>query len=195
MANGKKVPSSVRRQMLVKASIEIARKEGARAVTLARAADACGVSKPIAYRIFQDLPDLLVHMQREVLAGYEATIAAQLEDAATHGASRERLLGVLARAYVEHSLGPGAVYDTVTAALAAMTSAEEPSSVLPERYVEIAATFFALPQNHAAVGVAMFLGAADNLVAAVQAGWLESEDAVISLVDLFLPMFERGEST
>lgn len=114
---------------------------------------------------------------------------------ASSGASRKQILGVLARLHVDYGLGEDAVYDTVSAALVANAPAAEPSFALPEPYLKIAKMHFALPSHQAGVAVAMLLDAADNLVAAVQAGHLESRDAVIQLGDLFLPLFEGSDPT
>lgn len=174
--------------MLVAAGIEIARAEGGSSVTLTRVAKACGVTKPIAYRLFVDLPDLLEQMQQQVLAGYEAVIMQALNQAKAAGARRAELLGVLARTYVEHNLADGAVYDTVSAALAATVAAEEPSFTLPDSYLALARDLFGLPAGQETTAVVMFLGAADYLVAAVQTGRVSSQDAIAQLTRLFEPL-------
>lgn len=169
------------------AGVEIARVEGGRAVTLARVAEACGVSKPIAYRLFDSLADLLMQMERRVVAEYEAVVARALEVAQASGASRRELLEALARSYFDHSLGDGAVYDTVSAAHAATVDAEEHYFELPESFLQLGREVLGLPVGSEAALVVMFQGAADNLVAAVVAGVLEQAAAVDHLVALFAP--------
>lgn len=193
MAAVKRVPAAERRRMLVEAGIGIARSEGGRAVTLARVAEACGVTKPIAYRLFGSLPTLLAQMERHVVAGYEAVVAEALERAAAEGATRREALDALARAYVRHSLGEGAVYDTVAAARTAAESAEVPVFALPDSYRTVAREVFGVPAGREAPVLAMFLGAADNLVAAVQAGLVAPEAAVDHLADAFAPLLSAGE--
>lgn len=195
MTEHRRVPAAERQVMLVDAGIEIARTEGGRAVTLARVAEACGVTKPIAYRLFANLPDLLAHMQQQVLAGYETVIAHTLERATASGASRTELLEALSRTYVEHSLADGAVYDTVSAALAAAATAEEPPLALPDSYLTLARDLFGLPPGQEAAVAAMFHGAADNLVTTVQAGLVTSEDAIAQLTSLFAPLLPSEDQS
>lgn len=193
MTERRRIPAAEREAMLVEAGIEIARAEGGRSVTLARVAEACGVTKPIAYRLFADLPDLLAQMQQRILAGYEAVIAQALRRAMASGASRAELLEVLSRTYVEHNLADGAVYDTVSAALAATAAAEEPLLTLPDSYLALARDLFGLPAGQETAAVAMFLGAADYLVAAVQTGLVTSQDAIAQLTSLFAPLLAPQE--
>ncbi|MFJ9388443.1 TetR/AcrR family transcriptional regulator [Nocardioides sp. NPDC101246] len=183
-----RVPATQRREMLVTAGVEIARAEGGRAVTLARVAEACGVSKPIAYRLFDSLADLLTQMERHVVAGYETVVDDALDDAMRSGASRAELLEVLTRTYVSHSLGAGAVYDTVSAARAATEEVEEHFFEVPESFARFCRDNLGLPAGDETAVLAMFQGAADNLVLAIQAGAVEQAAAVDHLVALFAPL-------
>ncbi|MFD6134129.1 TetR/AcrR family transcriptional regulator [Isoptericola sp. NPDC060257] len=192
MPQSPRVPAAARRTMLVAAGIEIARAEGGRAVTLARVAEACGVTKPIAYRLFGSLADLLLQMERHVVAGYETVVSDALDRAAARGASRPELLDVLARAYVEHSLGAGEVYDTVSAARTAAEDVEQHVFELPGSAPRLAEVL-GIPAARATGVLVMFLGAADNLVAAVQAGLLDRDAAVDHLVALFAPQLPVGD--
>ncbi|MEU6136902.1 TetR/AcrR family transcriptional regulator [Nocardioides sp. NPDC047086] len=188
MDRATRVPATQRREMLVSAGVEIARAEGGRAVTLARVAEACGVSKPIAYRLFDSLADLLTRMDRQVVAGYETAVADALDDARRAGATPAELLEVLARTYVGHSLGAGAVYDTVSAARTATEEVEEHFFEVPESFSRLCREMFAVPAGDETALLAMFQGAADNLVTAVQAGAVEQNAAVAHLVALFTPL-------
>lgn len=179
---GSRLPSAKRRQQLIEAGIEIAREEGGNAVSLARVADRAGVSKPIAYRHFGTLTGLLGEMHREVVAGYERAVA----EAVT--ASRDETGGavaVIAAAYVDHSLGLGGVFKAITAARTAAEGMGGETFAPPETYVELAMQGVGLSREAAVPLIVMFLGAADNLVAAVQAGVLTRDAAVVHLVDLF----------
>jgi AcrR family transcriptional regulator len=183
-----RLPATQRREQLVAAGVELARAEGGRAVTLARVAEACGVSKPIAYRLFDSLTDLLTRMERQVVADYEAAVIGALEDARRDGASPAELLSVLARTYVDHSLGAGAVYETVSAARAATEEIEEHFFEVPEAFSRIWREMLGLPAGEETTLLTMFLGAADNLVTAIQAGVIEQDAAVDRLVALFAPL-------
>lgn len=185
MDRATRIPATQRREMLVAAGVEIARAEGGRAVTLARVAEACGVSKPIAYRLFDSLADLLTQMERQVVAGYETVVSEALDDAQRSGSSRAELLEVMARTYVGHSVGVGAVYDTVSAA---RTATEEHFFEVSESFSRVCRESFGVPAGDETALLAMFHGAADNLVVAIQAGAVEQEAAVNHLVALFAPL-------
>ncbi|MBC7275652.1 TetR/AcrR family transcriptional regulator [Nocardioides sp.] len=187
MSGSTRLPAAQRRELLVAAGVEIARAEGGRAVTLARVAEACGVSKPIAYRLFDSLTDLLTLMERQVVADYEAAVIGALEDARRDGASPAELLSVLARTYVDHSLGAGAVYETVSAARAATEEVEDHFFEVPDAFSRIW-EMLGLPAGEETALLTMFLGAADNLVTAIQAGVIEQDAAVDRLVALFAPL-------
>ncbi|MEU2199220.1 TetR/AcrR family transcriptional regulator [Isoptericola sp. NPDC019482] len=188
-----RVPAAERRAMLVAAGVEIARAEGGRAVTLARVAEAGGVTKPIAYRLFDSLADLLLQMERHVVAGYETVVTEALERAAARGVSRPEVLEVLARTYVDHSLGAGEVYDTVSAARTAAQDVEQHVFELPASAPRLAEAL-GVPAGRETGMLVMFLGAADNLVAAVQAGVLDRDAAVDHLVALFAPQLPAGDA-
>ncbi|HLS92057.1 MAG TPA: hypothetical protein VK015_00920, partial [Microbacterium sp.] len=128
-------------------------------------------------------------------ADYEALIADALRRAAAAGAPQAGLLGVLARTYIEHSLGDGAVYDTVTAALAAAAPADDRPLALSDSQLALARDLFAQSAERGPVAIVMFLGAADALVDAVRDGLVEREDAIAHLVDLFLPLLPDGDAT
>lgn len=188
MGDATRIPATQRREMLVAAGVEIARVEGGRAVTLARVAEACGVSKPIAYRLFDSLADLLTQMERQVVADYERVVIDALSDARRAGASPAGLLDVLTRTYVGHSLGEGAVYDTVSAARTATEEVEDHFFEVPEAFSWVCREMFGTPAGEEIALLAMFQGAADSLVTAVQAGVIEQDAAVDHLLTLFSPL-------
>lgn len=177
-----RMASSRRRQLLIEAGIVIAREEGGRAVSLARVAERCGVSKPIAYRHFGTLAALLEEMQRHVVGGYESAVTEAMGDARL---VHSDAVAVIAKAYIEHSVGDGAVYEAISAARVALEGATEETFVLPERYVELVTETFGMPREAAVPLLVMFLGAADNLVAAVHAGAIAPTQAVDHLTGLF----------
>lgn len=188
MDRATRVPAARRREMLVAAGVEIARVEGGRAVTLARVAEACGVSKPIAYRLFDSLADLLTQMERQIVADYETVVADALHEAQREGASPAELLEILAQTYVGYSLGEGAVYDTVSAARAATEEVEDHFFEVPETFILLCREMFGVPAGGETALLVMFQGAADSLVTAIQAGAVEQEAAVDHLVALFAPL-------
>lgn len=190
-----RVPAEQRRDMLVGAGIEIARAEGGRAVTLARVAEACGVSKPIAYRLFDSLADLLVQMERRVVDGYVRVVTEALTDAVKVGAGRAERLAVLVESYVDHSLGEGAVFDAVSGARAAAEGTKEHLFELPDPLVDLGAGVFGLAREQAVPLVIMFQGAVDYLVVGVEAGAVSREAAIAHVIDLFTPQLAEGPAS
>lgn len=188
MSGATRVPAAQRREMLVAAGVEIARAEGGRAVTLARVAEACGVSKPIAYRLFDSLADLLTQMERKVVADYDTVVLAALSDARRAGAAPADLLDVMTRTYLRYSVGEGAVYDTVSSARSATEEVEEHFFEIPESFSEVWKEIFGATTDDQTAILAMFQGAADNLVLAIQADAIEQKAAEDHLIALFTPL-------
>lgn len=185
MAGKSRVAAPERKRMLVRAGIDIARREGGKAVTLARVAEECGVTKPIAYRLFDSLADLLLQMEREVVAGYLAVMEGALARAKTDGASRSDIFRRLARAYLEHGLGEGAVYDVVASARTAASDVDEINYGIPDAK-RFADAVWDLPDDERTARVIMFDGAVDSLILALRAGIMDVDSAVEHLTKLFM---------
>lgn len=181
-----RIPSAQRRAMMISEGIEIVRNEGGSAVTLTRVAEASGVSKPIAYRLFDSLEDLLRKMEERILDAYETALLSDLVRARTRGATDEELLEIVARSYVNYGLNEGSVYDTILAARISH-KAETRMFDLDASILPLLAECTGAREEALAPLVAMFVGAADYLVAAVQAGRFTEYEAVQHLITLFSP--------
>ncbi|WP_244858013.1 TetR/AcrR family transcriptional regulator [Agromyces archimandritae] len=180
--SGTRLSAAERRRRLIDAGVAIAREEGGASVTLARVAARTGVTKPIAYRHFGTLPDLLAALHEAILDRYGQVVREALDAAGSR--PRERLAAI-ARAYITHGLGEGAAYDAVTAARIVAGGPAEPDFVVPERLEQVFVDAFDLDGDRAAPLIVMFIGAGDGLVESVNAGVLSTELAIASLVDLF----------
>ena len=189
-----RVPSAQRRAMLISAGITIAQREGGRAVTLARVAAAWGVSKPIAYRLFSSLPELLKCMEQQVVAQYERAIMHALLDHKARGASQKEILEVLAHTYISYSLEDGAVYDTIAAALTALKGSEDAVTEVSPQLLAVIKDSFDLDGQTALPFLLMFQGAADNLVIFVSRGAFTRSAAIAHLVSLFTPRLGMNTS-
>ena len=188
MTEQRRVAAPERRQMLIQAGIDIARREGGRAVTLARVAEECGVTKPIAYRLFDSLADLLYQMGRQVLAGYMAVLDEELDQAREEQASRSDVFRRLTRAYLEHGMGEGAVFDVIAAAHTATvvaTDAEHARYEMPDSH-RFASAVWDLSERELTAQVIMFDGAADALILALHAGILDLDESVEQMTRLFM---------
>ncbi|WP_416983236.1 TetR/AcrR family transcriptional regulator [Streptomyces sp. T028] len=184
----RRVPAAERKELLLETALRMAREDGAGSLTLARVADACGVSKPIAYQHFSSLAGLLRAMFQRVGVEYEERV---MEVMAAHRASpaaTAQALRALCDAYVACTLENGALHADIGAALVAVG---ESGSVVhgddAERYAGLVAELLGLDPRDAYALTAGFLGAADRLSEAVIARRLTRDEAVDVLMRLFPP--------
>lgn len=176
-----------RREQLLEVATDLARRDGTGSLTLARVAQAAGVSKPVAYQHFGTLAGLLAAMYERIGAQYEAAVIAPLAERA-RGADRHHALRALCAAYVDHGLGPGAVHDEVGAALQALDPGDRTARTdVADRYSGLISGVFGIPEEQAYRLSVAFLGSADRLCEAVLAGRMSRDLAVGTLVDLFSP--------
>ncbi|MFM9441107.1 TetR/AcrR family transcriptional regulator [Streptomyces acidiscabies] len=175
-----------RKELLLETALRRAREEGAGSLTLARLADACGVSKPIAYQHFGSLTGLLRAMFQQVGAEYEDRVRAAMAARRETGTAHEGALRALCDAYVACTLENGALHADIGAALVA---AGEPAGTVyaddAERYCPLVTELLGVDQRTAYALTAAFLGAADRLCEAVVARRLCQEEAVEVLLRLF----------
>ncbi|GAA3774316.1 hypothetical protein GCM10023083_09110 [Streptomyces phyllanthi] len=171
---------------MLETALRTAREEGAGSLTLARLADACGVSKPIAYQHFGSLAGLLAAMFQRVGAEYEETVMEVMAAYRETGTAADSALRALCDAYIACTLENGALHADIGAALVA--AGERPGAVFAddaERYCPLVAELVGLDQRTAYALTTAFLGAADRLCEAVIAGRLRQDEAVEVLVRLF----------
>lgn len=174
----RRLAASERRRHLIDTAVEMARRDGVSALTLARVAEAGGVSKPIAYQHFETLGGLLAAVYEEVGADYESAVVGALEA----GASQP--FRMLCEAYVDCSLSRGALLEEVGAALAA--AGHEGRAVriaMVDRYAQLVARALPEAADPTALTTAL-LGAADRLCEAVVAGRIDRGAAVATLTSL-----------
>src|SRR5438128_856223 len=91
-AKRKRMSAAARKELLLETALRMAREDGAGSLTLAKVADACGVSKPIAYQHCASLTVLLLEMLQRVGAVYEDTVMQVMADYRQSGVSTERAL-------------------------------------------------------------------------------------------------------
>ena len=182
----RRVSAAVRKELLLETALRLARESGAGSLTLARLADACGVSKPIAYQHFTSLTGLLRAMLRRVGAEYEDTV---MEVMAAHREADHpttETLRALCDAYLLCNLENGAVHADIAAALIA---SGEPAATVhvddAERYAGLVTELLGLDPRTAYALTAAFLGAADRLCEAVAARILTRNEATDILIPLF----------
>lgn len=182
------MPAAQRREQLLGVALQMARESGPGSLTLARVAEASGVSKPIAYQHFGSLPGLLQAMYERICAEYEAAIVAKLADRGADEVDPAFALRDVCEAYVACSLEGGAMQDAVGTALATVEDAGQSSRLATaDRYAEIVTSVFGLEPPHAFRLAVAFIGAADRICEAVIVGRVTPDEATGTLVDLFTP--------
>ncbi|MEW2397994.1 TetR family transcriptional regulator [Streptomyces sp. NPDC046862] len=182
----RRVSAVARKELLLETALRRAREEGAGSLTLARLADACGVSKPIAYQHFGSLAGLLRAMFQQVGAEYEDRVMAVMASHREARTAHEGALRALCDAYVACTLENGALHADIGAALVA--EGEPVATVYAddaERYCPLVTELLGVDQRTAYALTMAFLGAADRLCEAVVAGRLRQEEAVEVLLRLF----------
>ncbi|MFE0255612.1 TetR/AcrR family transcriptional regulator [Streptomyces sp. NPDC059010] len=182
----RRVSAATRKELLLETALRTAREEGAGSLTLARLADACGVSKPIAYQHFGSLAGLLDAMFQRVGAEYEDTVMEVMAAYRETGTAADGALRALCDAYIACTLENGALHADIGAALAA--AGERPGAVFAddaERYCPLVAELTGVDQRTAYALTAAFLGAADRLCEAVIARRLREDEAADVLMRLF----------
>lgn len=189
--SGTRLPRDQRRTQLLEAAAEIVRSEGADALTLARAAERAGVTKPVAYEHFETRAGLLMALYRHFDARrIEATIA----DLERRANSLDTAVPILAAAYVDCALESGPAFASIAAALAATGTMDEFGHEMREAYVDLfrsaLAPFAVLPGRDGKAVMMGLIGAADALAQAVIAGRISRKAAIGALTRIMLGVLE-----
>ena len=106
-----------RREQLIARALTIIAAEGSEALTLARLAHECGVTKPIAYQHFGTRSGLMIALYRELGDGPSDAAANALRDSASGALSLTEAIRLCAKAYIETALDKGTLYTSISAAL------------------------------------------------------------------------------
>ncbi len=189
--SGTRLPRDQRRMQLLEAAAEIARTEGADALTLARVAERAGVTKPIAYEHFETRAGLLKALYRHFDARRIETTLADLERRAD---SLDTAVPILAAAYVDCALESGPAFASITAALTATGTMDEFCHEMREAYVDLfrsaLARFTQLPGRDGKGVMLGLIGAADGLAQAAVGGRISRKAAVAALTRIMLGALE-----
>lgn len=185
MGRARRLPKKQRRRELLAAAEAIVRAEGTEALTLARVADYCGVTKPIAYEhfgtragllmeLYRGLGDMHAHAAREALAKQSRTL-----DDATR---------VLSAAYIDCVLEHGSHYSAIMAALSASTEMESFRQSIRDGYVDLylsaVGEYVKLPTRRRRVLVIGLLGAAETLSEAAVHEKITRREAIDTLAHM-----------
>ncbi len=189
--SGIRLPRDQRRTQLLEAAAEIARIEGADALTLARVAERAGVTKPIAYEHFETRSGLLKALYRHFDA---RRIEATLADLEQRANSLDTAVPILAAAYIDCALESGPAFASIAAALTATGTMDEFCQEMREAYVGLfrsaLARFSPLPGREGKGVMLGLIGAADGLAQAAVAGHISRKAAVAALTRIMLGVLD-----
>lgn len=173
-----------RRQQLLAAALALVRRDGTDALTLARVAQEAGVTKPIAYRQFQDRAGLL----KALYIDYdERQHAAMREAVRAGGVGLLAVARIVAGAYLECVISAGPEMTAVTAALSASEDMEAFRNSLRNGYLQqfhAAFSPFAKPASRAQY--VAILGACDALAQATGSGEVTQAAATDALMTVIV---------
>jgi AcrR family transcriptional regulator len=184
MAVVKRMDSARRRQHLLAAALDVIRRDGTDALTLARVAEAGGVTKPIAYRQFKDRGGLL----KALYVDYDERQHAAMQSAVEAGGdSLAAVARIVAEAYLDCVMTAGPEMAAITAALSASEDMETFRDSLRDGYLrQFHAAFsrFAKPASRAEY-VAIF-GACEALAQAATSGGVTRGAAIDALATIIV---------
>lgn len=184
-----------RRAQMLDAALQIIGTEGSDALSLTRIAQACGVTKPIAYQHFGSRSGLLIALYRELRATPTAFATNRIERAAAGEYPFEPILDDLAASLVDMILHQGRVYAAIEAALLATPQMEEYRDSLraefAERFEVAIAPFFRGEKIDRLRLIYVFFGAGEALCGMVRTGLTTRESAIETLTGVALDLYRR----
>lgn len=184
MAVVRRMDRESRRQQLLAVALDLVRQDGTDALTLARLAEAAGVTKPVVYRQFVDRPGLLKALYADYDDRQHAAMQAAVADSGDSLASVAR---IVAGAYVDCILSAGPEMTAITAALSASGDMEAFRESLRQSYLEQFHSIFrdfAGPASRAEY--VAILGASDALAQAIRPDGLSRDAAVETLTRIII---------
>jgi AcrR family transcriptional regulator len=184
MAVVKRMGGEQRRRQLLGAALELIGRDGTEALTLARVAEAAGVTKPIAYRQFKDRAGLLKALYIDYDERQHAAMRAAVD---AGGDSLPAVARIVAEAYLDCVMAAGPEMAAITAALSASEDMEAFRASLRDGYLEqfhAAFSRFAKPASRAEY-VAIF-GASEALAHAATSGGVTRSAAIDALATIIV---------
>ncbi len=174
-----KLAKPARREQLIDKALELVREQGTDALTLARLAEAAGVTKPIAYEHFGTREGLLLALFKRFDDKTAVRIMAEMQAGPS---SLDAVIDCVARAYVSCFVSAGPVFGAILDALSA--TAETGNFRLAWRdelalaIFELVVPFGVSPKREMMIGL---LGAAEALSETAAHGKMSEGEAVAAL--------------
>jgi len=114
--NGPRLSKADRRRQLLETALDVIRREGTHALTLAHVAELAGVSKPVAYEHFETRDGLLKALYLHLDSLQSGRVEAAFESGPLSVAD---LAGLFSRVFIDCAVQSGPEYAAIEAALAA----------------------------------------------------------------------------
>ncbi|WP_415842122.1 TetR/AcrR family transcriptional regulator [Paracidovorax anthurii] len=181
------MPAADRRQQMLETAVRMVREEGVAALTLARVAQACGVTKPIAYQHFGSREGLLSELYGQLGAEHEGAALAALREGREGRLERAEVARAIGTAYLDCTLENGPLYNAISAAL--VVSGEDHRMVrvdFAKRYAAALEGFVRADAEVVYGFTVAFLGAGEHLAESVLGGELGRAGAIGILATLLL---------
>lgn len=177
---------------LIEIAWQLAREEGADALTLPKLAEVANIAKPVVYGHFGTRNGLLITLYRDFDARQTAVIDAALEK---RQPTLEGTASILARSYIECVLAQGREMPGVLAALAGSPELETVKRDYQAVFIEKCRKVLAPFAGDAGIGQASLwamLGAADALSHSAARGEISIGQAEAELYETILAMVTRA---
>lgn len=185
MSGSKRLPKEERRRQLLATALDIVRRDGTDALTLAILAEQSGVTKPIAYEHFGTRAGLLNALYRD----YEEQQNAAMRDAiAASGRSLAEVAEIVAAAYVDCALVSGPASEDIAAALSAYEESKDflqaSRRACIAEYAQAFSSVAAIPEERREALFSGILGATEALARLAATGQITREAAVATIAQI-----------
>ena len=179
-----RMPKLQRRTHLLDTAAEIVRTEGTEALTLARLAQQCSLTKPVAYQHFGTRSGLLIALYHQLGERHTNTVTAALQELESKVDIFD-FFKIMSQSFVDCVLENGAVYSAISAALAATEEMGDFRQTIREELINHYLTLISpylrqSTRNHRLLLIG-FLGAAESLSEAAARKTITRSEAIETL--------------
>ena len=178
------MPKLQRRTHLLDTAAEIVRTEGTEALTLARLAQQCGLTKPVAYQHFGTRSGLLIALYHQLGERHTNTVTAALQEIESKVDIFD-FFKIMSQSFVDCVLENGAVYSAISAALAATEEMGDFRQTIREElinhYLTLINPYIKQSTRNRRLLLIGFLGAAESLSEAAARKTITRSEAIETL--------------
>ena len=179
-----RMPKLQRRTHLLDTAAEIVRTEGTEALTLARLAQQCGLTKPVAYQHFGTRSGLLIALYHQLGERHTNTVTAALQELESKVDIFD-FFKIMSQSFVDCVLENGAVYSAISAALAATEEMGDFRQTIREElinhYLTLINPYIKQSTRNRRLLLIGFLGAAESLSEAAARKTITRSEAIETL--------------